>query len=795
MHLIVTRPQADADMLKTRLEAMGHTASVVPLLTIQVDKTAAIPDKPWQAIAITSANALSALAAIGVSEELKAVPVFAVGPASAKLARETGFADVRQADGDLSALQKDMQQSLNTDSGPILYLTGKVRSGDLAALLHSGGFSVDRVEIYDAIAATQIPPPVRQAIRLRQANGVVLYSARTADIWLQLVKQSKLNTKAQQLVHFCLSSAVAEKIRSGLGRNVSVVISGKPNDDAMLEAIADAASSQAIHNATPGKGATMANRKTPSRKAKKPARPTVIDAKATEVKSADTAKAAASQNQKAGAAPIDTGSGKTPDKPETSDKGAKAETVASKSASEGASKGKPASKPSPASSAAAKKPSGKGKLLTGALVATLLAGVGVGGYLYREHGARLFGAGTPTIDVGALEGQALKAIGTAKSASDTAATALAQTQSLTDKIAGLEQQLTEAQNPVAGLDPEAQATIKAASELAKSAKSGVEALSAKADGIEAEINDVRRSVAGLKTALQSAADAGGGAGQADINLKFDELAQRVDKLAAVQPQPDSAVSDEISTLRDQLTAASARIEKLETAAPPSGNDDVSKLVSALGEQLSAATARINDLESRLAAAVASPKPDAAAAVQPQPATIDTGKIAGQMTALSDMVNQGKPYQAELSALEETASLTLNLPALSANAGTGIMTISQLKQNLADLKTRLDSEAASKSTDTGSSSGLWAAITSKLSSVVKVRKVTGSTNWTDHVAGAITALDAGGLDAAIAALDKAGTATPADVAGWIIEARKRLSAGEELQKLPQIILGHLPAPAQ
>ena len=160
-----------------------------------------------------------------------------------------------------------------------------------------------------------------------------------------------------------------------------------------------------------------------------------------------------------------------------------------------------------------------------------------------------------------------------------------------------------------------------------------------------------------------------------------------------------------------------------------------------------------------------------------------------------MVNQGKPYQAELSALQETANLTLNLPALSANAGTGIPTVSQLKQNLADLKTSLDEAAAPGPTSGDTSSGLWGALTSKLSSVVKVRKVTGSTNWAEHAPTAITALDAGGLDAAIAALDKSGTATPADVAGWIIEARKRLSATEELQKLPQIILGHLPAPAQ
>ncbi len=61
MHLIVTRQRADGDKLKSRLQANGHTASVVPLLTIQIDDNAVIPDNPWQAIAVTSANALEVL--------------------------------------------------------------------------------------------------------------------------------------------------------------------------------------------------------------------------------------------------------------------------------------------------------------------------------------------------------------------------------------------------------------------------------------------------------------------------------------------------------------------------------------------------------------------------------------------------------------------------------------------------------------------------------------------------------------------------------------------------------------
>jgi len=761
MHLIVTRPQADSDRLKSRLQANGHTASVAPLLTVQADNDAAIPDNPWQAIAVTSANALTALAGIGISEKLKAVPVFAVGPASAKLAGELGFADVRQAKGDMVALQDLMNRELKSEAGPILYLTGKVRSGDLAADLRSHGFSVERVELYEAVAATRFPPHAAEAIRSGKADAVVLYSARTADIWLQLVKQSKLQAEAAKLTHLCLSQAVAEKIRSGLGRNVSIVVSGNPDDDSMLEAIEDTAANQSTHNAPPGKGATMANRKTPSRKAKKPSRPTVIDAKATEVKSAETEKPASPQAQKSGSAPAETASGKTAETSRPAEPGKNNTSSASKAAARDASKSKPGNTQPTGGSAPVKK-SGKGKLITGALVATLLAGVAVGGYLYREHGARLFGSTAPAIDVGAIEGQALEAIGTAKSASETADTALARTKTLTDKIAGLEQQLAEARNSAAAPDASTLATINAASELASSAKSEIDAVSAKTGEIESGMAEVRSAVASLKSALQAAASTGGGAGQAEINLKFDELARRIAKLETIQAQPaDDKVSGEVAALRDQLAAATARMEKL---------------------------------ESRLEAAVSSPKPEVSTSAAPQAAAIDTTSIAAQLAALSDTVNQGKPYQAELSALEETASLTLSLPALAANATSGIKTVEQLKQDIVGLKAELDA-AASQSSAAEAPSGWWGSITGKLSSVVKVRKIDGTGNWAEHVASAVTAFDAGGLSAAIAALGAGGASAPEPVAAWLVEARKRQSADQELQKLPQIILGQLPAPAQ
>ena len=355
MQLIVTRPQADAQRLQTRLEANGHTVCLAPLLSIQVDTAAAIPDRPWQAIAITSANALSAFSDIGIPEQTKAIPVFAVGPASAGLARELGFADVHQAAGDLGALAGLMQQALKPAAGPILYLTGQVRSGDLAADLHSGGFEVERVELYDAVAATQLPSRAENLIRSGKADGVLLYSVRTADVWARLTGQAGLRAQAANLTHFCLSQTVADKVRSDLGHHMSIVISSSPNDDAMLETVEMTSAHQAVHHPTPGKGATMANRKQPSRKAKKPTRPTVIDAEATEIKDSDPAKPAAAPTEKSGSAASQAGARKTPEPSAPAGTDNSSSGDAGKTASADASKTKPSQTRSADSSAGCEK--------------------------------------------------------------------------------------------------------------------------------------------------------------------------------------------------------------------------------------------------------------------------------------------------------------------------------------------------------------------------------------------------------------------------------------------------------
>src|SRR5260370_42448675 len=101
MRALGARPRAEAGEWAAALAARGIAALIEPLLEIEY-RSAPAPDLARvQAILCTSANGVRALARL---TEERAVPLFAVGEASAARARAEGFARVESAGGSLADL-------------------------------------------------------------------------------------------------------------------------------------------------------------------------------------------------------------------------------------------------------------------------------------------------------------------------------------------------------------------------------------------------------------------------------------------------------------------------------------------------------------------------------------------------------------------------------------------------------------------------------------------------------------------------------------------------------------------
>lgn len=209
MRLLVTRPEPDGARTADALRVHGHDALLCPLLRVETEGDAALGPGPWDGVAVTSANAVRAMAAHPRCPELLRLPALANGRRTAQSARAAGFADVISADGNVEALVRLIRARLGAGAR-LLYLAGEDRAGDLAAALEPADIAVDTVAIYRAVAVGAFPGEIVAALAGGAIGGVLHYSRRTALAYANCAEAA--GVLAASVAHYCLSAQVAEPL-------------------------------------------------------------------------------------------------------------------------------------------------------------------------------------------------------------------------------------------------------------------------------------------------------------------------------------------------------------------------------------------------------------------------------------------------------------------------------------------------------------------------------------------------------------------------------------------------------
>jgi len=232
MHVLVTRPRADARTLVDELHAHGHTAVLAPMLTIR-QRVHTPPDLTGvQAVLFTSANGVRAYATISDRRDL---PAFAVGEATAEAARARGFSHVETAGGDAASLAASVRERLRPADGGLYHAAGTVTRGALAETLTAAGFAVRREALYEAVPADALPADAREALTNGTLEGVLFFSPRTADTFVSVVRNAKLAAACRDVHAVCLSPAVAERARALDWASVRVAV--RPDRGGLLAAL------------------------------------------------------------------------------------------------------------------------------------------------------------------------------------------------------------------------------------------------------------------------------------------------------------------------------------------------------------------------------------------------------------------------------------------------------------------------------------------------------------------------------------------------------------------------------
>ncbi len=214
----VTRTMPEAEATAARLTVMGLTPVVAPVLEARPIADPRIDLTGVDALAFSSGHAIAAFAALTPERTL---PVFTVGAATARRARDAGFANVRSADGGATALA-GLIAGADPRPGLVLHPAAREPSADLTAMLVAQGVAARSVPVYETVPTALPEPP--DAI-----DAVLIHSTRGAD----QVAALTTGTPRADIAVFAISEAAARPLR-GLGF-ARVVAAPFPNEAALLD--------------------------------------------------------------------------------------------------------------------------------------------------------------------------------------------------------------------------------------------------------------------------------------------------------------------------------------------------------------------------------------------------------------------------------------------------------------------------------------------------------------------------------------------------------------------------------
>ncbi|MBL8570929.1 MAG: uroporphyrinogen-III synthase [Phreatobacter sp.] len=229
MRVLVTRPLPEAEATAARLVALGHEPLVVPLF--RAESVAADRPEATAALAVTSPRTVAFLpeAIVGAMRDR---PTFAVGDRTAEALRRAGFRDVRSAAGDVHALAALIVAAGLPPGATVLSPGGETRAGDLGAALASAGLRLVAPVVYRMMSEPMPPAALGEALVAKRLDAALHYSPNASAGFLRLVVQGGAAAAATDLVHICLSEAVAAPFRDTGWR--SIAVAARPDEEALL---------------------------------------------------------------------------------------------------------------------------------------------------------------------------------------------------------------------------------------------------------------------------------------------------------------------------------------------------------------------------------------------------------------------------------------------------------------------------------------------------------------------------------------------------------------------------------
>ena len=211
MLVLVTRPQAEGEQICQGLAKIGHEGLLAPVMEIEC--LAPIwPQGAFDALLLTSAQALHCLDPASLPQDLRSLPIYGVGARLAPLLTQKGLGGVVE----LAPRAADIVERLKArglTGQRLLYLAGRYRKSDFERDLSQAGAQITAVELYAARDAGTLSAAALEALEHGRLGAVLHFSRRSAELFLAHAGAAGLGQQASRLLHCAISFDAAEPLQ------------------------------------------------------------------------------------------------------------------------------------------------------------------------------------------------------------------------------------------------------------------------------------------------------------------------------------------------------------------------------------------------------------------------------------------------------------------------------------------------------------------------------------------------------------------------------------------------------
>ena len=225
MNILITRPLIDSEDLMGKFFSLGHKIIHIPTLKISAANASPVDAKKYDAFIFTSANAIRNLK---LKNHDNSKICFCVGSITEKIVRQKGYNNTISAGGTVNALKNIILNSNQIDKKKsIAYFCGDYISSNLDVELKNEGFQIDKIINYTSEKISDLNEENNKIIKNHPPDIIFIYSKRSAESFIEIVKKYSLNGLMTESRVLCISEKVLGVLKKSGWKKLEVFQPGE----------------------------------------------------------------------------------------------------------------------------------------------------------------------------------------------------------------------------------------------------------------------------------------------------------------------------------------------------------------------------------------------------------------------------------------------------------------------------------------------------------------------------------------------------------------------------------------